>query len=485
MKKNEDAYLTVYLSIVFGIVLSLLLTLIEGAAIGAVRAQAEIVADLGMDSVFAEYNREVLDQYELFFIDSSYGGRNGGIGMVEKHLSDYMGYNMNPNQDKPAFGGKTLLKLQNPYLEITEASYASDDHCMVWKAQAVNYMKAVYGGDLVSIVKEHMDTVNSNGLTDKDVAADVSQQMQEFEEALTEKGILEYGAESEEGYSYEKVAGVFNTLMGGGILMLTLPMDKTVSGAIMDGGPYFSSRMKNGRINQGIGLHEGADRPDGIMDELIYDEYLMKMCGSFNEPKDDGLLKYQIEYILFGINSDAANLRASVEYLFAVRTAADTISIYRDSTRKAEAEAVAKLVCALLCVSELEDLLKAIILGVWALEEAASDVHHLLGGGQVPLIKDSSEWNTSLVDLFSGNFIGDEKNVTGLSYEDYLRVFLGLMNQETKAARSLDVVEMDIRQTAGNDAFRIDRCIDYIMVGFGFSDASGHDFVFQKGMCYE
>ena len=153
MRKNEDAYLTVYLSLVFGIVLSLLFALIEGAAIGAVRAQAELVADLGLDSVFAEYNREILDQYELFFIDSSYGGVNGGVGMVERHLSDYMSYNMNPDQDKPAFGGKTLLKLKNPYLEILEASYASDDNCMVWKAQAVNYMKAVYGGDLVSTVK--------------------------------------------------------------------------------------------------------------------------------------------------------------------------------------------------------------------------------------------------------------------------------------------------------------------------------------------
>ena len=55
MKKTENAYLTVYLSLVFGIVLSLLFALIEGAAIGAVRAQAELVADLGLDSVFAEY----------------------------------------------------------------------------------------------------------------------------------------------------------------------------------------------------------------------------------------------------------------------------------------------------------------------------------------------------------------------------------------------------------------------------------------------
>ena len=73
MQTRYNAYLTVYLSLVFGIILSLLFVFIEGAAIGAVRAQAELVADLGLDSVFAEYNREILNQYDLFFVDSSYG----------------------------------------------------------------------------------------------------------------------------------------------------------------------------------------------------------------------------------------------------------------------------------------------------------------------------------------------------------------------------------------------------------------------------
>ena len=96
MQTRYNAYLTVYLSLIFGIVLSLLFVLIEGAAVGATRAQAELVADLGLDSVFAEYNRELLEQYEVFFVDSSYGGKTGGTGMVEKHLSQYMSYNMDP-----------------------------------------------------------------------------------------------------------------------------------------------------------------------------------------------------------------------------------------------------------------------------------------------------------------------------------------------------------------------------------------------------
>lgn len=486
MRARYSAYLTVYLSLVFGVVLSLLFVLIEGAATGAVRAQAELVADLGLDSVFAEYNREILNQYDLFFVDSSYGGTNGGTGMVERRLADYMSYNMTPDKGLLMSFEYNLLRLENPYLEISEVSCASDDACMVWKAQAVNYMKAVYGGDLISAVREYMDTVESNGLTQRDVTGEIAEQKRAFEEALKEKGIVEFGAESGEGYSYQKVSGAFDRVVGGGILALALPGGGDVSGAVMDAGPYFSARKKGGAVNSGIGLHEGMDRPDGIADELIYGEYLMKKCGNYVHPKDTGLLKYQIEYILFGFNSDAGNLKRCAELLFALRSAANLASIYADSEKQSQAEMAATVICSLLLSPELTDLMQAIILGVWALVETASDIRTLLEGGRIPLVKGSGDWNTGIIDLLTVNISGSGGSKTqGLSYEDYLRVFLGLMDRETKAARSLDIVEMDIRQTAGNEHFRIDRCMDYMKVHFGFADADGHEFVFSRQMCYE
>lgn len=101
------------------------------------------------------------------------------------------------------------------------------------------------------------------------------------------------------------------------------------------------------------------------------------------------------------------------------------------------------------------------------------------------MIKGGSDWYTNLILIMTGNLHGISKDTGGLSYQDYLRVFLGLMNKDTKMDRSLDIVEMDIRRTDGNGYFRVDRCIDYLNVNFGFEDANGHDFVFRKKMCYE
>lgn len=96
--------------------------------------------------------------------------------MTESHLAEYMDYNMNPDKDLMLFGESTLLGLCCPYLEIEEASYASDEDCMVWKTQAVQYMKAVYGGDIMDTVKEHIDTVQENGWMDRDVAGELLEQ---------------------------------------------------------------------------------------------------------------------------------------------------------------------------------------------------------------------------------------------------------------------------------------------------------------------
>ena len=485
MQRKYSAYLTVYLSLVFGIVLSLLFVLIEGAATGAARAQSELVADLGLDSVFAEYNREVLKQYELFFMDASYGSENGGIGMVEKHLMEYLDYNMNPESDLRLFGESTLLGLRCPYLEIEAASFASDENGLVWKAQAVQYMKAIYGGDIINTVKDHIDTVQMNGWMDRDVAGEVIQQKQAFEEVLSEKGIVESGAESAEGFSYKNISGLFDKIVGGGLLMLVLPEGQSVSEAVVDGAPLFSERKRNGTINQGTGLHEGAERPDGILDELIYDSYLMRKCGCYGKAKQEGRLQYQIEYILCGGDSDAANLRRSAELLFAVRAAANLTSLYADSEKKSEVELVAAGICWLLAIPEFTDVLAFILAGVWALAESAADVRHLLHGKKVPLMKQGSEWHTSLAGIFGGSFYGEDRETAGLSYQDYLQVFLGVMDKNAKMARSLDVVEMDIRCTAGNRHFRMDQCIDYLNVNFGFQDAGGRDFVFRRRMCYE
>ncbi len=72
MKKCKG-YLTVYLALVMTVLISFLLLLIMGAKRNTVRCEAEIAFDNSMQSVLAEYHREMWKQYDLLYIDTSYG----------------------------------------------------------------------------------------------------------------------------------------------------------------------------------------------------------------------------------------------------------------------------------------------------------------------------------------------------------------------------------------------------------------------------
>jgi len=90
----RKGYMTVFLTLSLTLILSLVFTVIEGARISAIRMKFECAADIGMNSVLAEYHREMLKQYDLLFVDTSYGSGNADIGNTEAHLKNYIRKNL-------------------------------------------------------------------------------------------------------------------------------------------------------------------------------------------------------------------------------------------------------------------------------------------------------------------------------------------------------------------------------------------------------
>lgn len=485
---KKDAYLTVYVSLIFGIVLSLIMALIEGATIGTARVQSEMTADLGLDSVFAEYNRELLNQYDMFFIDDSYCTANGGIGKIESHLSSYINCNADPTIDCSFPGHTNFLRLTNPYLEIESVSFATDNKGEVWKAQAVEYMKATCGLSALDKIKNELKTVNDESLATRNIFDEISASRKDFDETVDEQEeIVETAQKTDGGFSYTDIVDILDSIKGSGILNLVTNTSK-LSGGTINRKEYIKYRQENGNINKGAGLHDGVESPDGLDDELFYNEYILKKFGYFNSQKDVGPLKYEVEYILYGKESDISNLRECASKLLQVRMVSNFIYLNKDTAKKAETGAVALAITALLGIPQAEKVLQQIILGVWAYAESVVDIRCLFDGGKVPLLKQSKDWTLGLSGILNGafkSFAKDTSKTTGLSYKDYLRIFLALSNKEDKLLRSLDMVEMDIRQTKGNENFRIDQCVDYMKVNFGFQDARGHEFVFTRMKCYE
>ena len=63
--------ITVFLSLILTPVLAVIICMTESAAYSAARMKCEVATDMALESVFAEYNRELLKRYDLYFIDTS------------------------------------------------------------------------------------------------------------------------------------------------------------------------------------------------------------------------------------------------------------------------------------------------------------------------------------------------------------------------------------------------------------------------------
>ena len=87
---RSGGYLTVYMTMTLMVLLTLCMTMIEGARRSAMRMEAELITDTALRSIFAEYNRELMRQYNIFAIDSSYGSSASGMTQTSEHFRDYM-----------------------------------------------------------------------------------------------------------------------------------------------------------------------------------------------------------------------------------------------------------------------------------------------------------------------------------------------------------------------------------------------------------
>ena len=82
--------ITVFLSLISVLFLSLLCTTMESSRIQGARAKAAAALDMGMFSVFGEYENCVLEQYDVFFLDGACGDGIYSQKKLKEKLQAYM-----------------------------------------------------------------------------------------------------------------------------------------------------------------------------------------------------------------------------------------------------------------------------------------------------------------------------------------------------------------------------------------------------------
>ena len=475
MQLQVKGYLTVFLSLTITIILSLILTLYQGARIGALKMKADCVSDISMNSVLAEYHRELFKQYDLLMVDTSYGTIHPSITNVQEHMRFYANKNFERTTMGKVFGATRLMGMECETIAVPEFSIATDAEGSVLRRQILAYMTAEPAEDLLQEVTKNISILQIKGFDKRDIEAEEAQNQNKIDEIGMPKTIDANGQEQE--VQLDGPAEAVASQKGAGILTLAIP-DEHISDMTVQLSEYVSHRTQT----TGTGLDEKENL--SLTDKILIDQYMFEKCGRYTKKMDKSLLKYQLEYILSGEKSDKENLEAVAKKLLFWREASNFTYLLSDSEKCAEAEAVSAILTAVILEPELEEPVKYAILFAWAFAESVSDLKILFHEGRVPLVKNAASWKTDLLGLSDIRLAGKDGE-EGLTYEEYLRMLFFMEGIQTKTQRLMDIMEMDIRKTAGNSAFRMDSCLDCFTGEICFTDKRGFRYKSFRTYGYE
>jgi hypothetical protein len=203
--------------------------------------------------------------------------------------------------------------------------------------------------------------------------------------------------------------------------------------------------------------------------------------------KYDDALDYQVEYILFGSDTDVANLRKTADRLVMIRGASNAIYYATDSGLQAEVRAMAIGLAAVTLAPYLETVYELGLSAALIYAESLYDVAVLLDGGKIPLIKGKGDWNLTLstaLEKLAGTFTGSSSSNKGQDYKDYLRILLYLTPNKDKINRSMNMIEANIRLITGKDNFRLDNCIAGGMVQIIMESSYGYELLIKRSFSY-
>lgn len=469
--KRVSGYLTVYLALTLGVLLSLSLALIEGVRQNTIRLEANCIADISMDCVMAEYHRALFDRFNILALDSSYGATIAGRERVKARLEYYLSRNL--PQDLPW----DLLGMKLGTVSVEGFTALTDGGGSVFRKQAVEALLDDLGVHSVQEVTQWLTTVKKYELDTRDIEAEKREVDKTLASYQGKEVVLD--EENTEILDFEDPVVMVEKHKKTCILQIALG-EQDISGKRLRQSALIGRRLKDGRALQGNLQVAVQGKGKELTENVLFSEYLMRYLGHFSKERDGSALDYEVEYVIAGKATDAENLKSVLHKLLAMREAANATYLFADKEKCGEAEVAALAISVVLLVPELKEAFKTAILLGWAYAESVYDLRVLVRGGRIPLIKDKTSWHyglTSILEdvwetLWNGEGVHDEDK--GLCYEEYLKILLLLLREEDLLPRAMDMVEADIRQTAGNKAFRLDGC--FVRVGSAVEIVSGYGY---------
>lgn len=466
MKQKTKGSVTIFMALVMSLVLALLCAQIQAIQVAASRVQVLNAMDIGMYSLFAHYDKDVLEKYDVFLLDAGQG--TGKLNLAK--LCDIWEEYAEPVLDQSITGLCCRSSGFSGYELIT------DEHGEAFFSQAVEYMEKRIGinGALRLMDKVKKQSEQSDSACKNWENAREEETMENYDSAIEEAQLYEEEAnqnmqeppeESEVSteHSYEAVGknpiDVIRDIKELGILELVLEQPQEVS----DLGVTRRELLSERTIRRGLPYYKDNKKSDvnDILKKVLFQEYILEKMGNYRNP-GEGALQYQTEYIINGEDKDIENLKGTVNKILVIREGCNLIHLYSSPSKRAQASALAASIATAFLVPPAASLIEFAILLCWAFAESILDLRELMAGGKVAFMKQENTWQLSLENLpFLLERLDTDRRQddSGLSYEDYLRVLLMMVSEDELKSQSMNMVESTIRKIYNRSGFSLDSCI--------------------------
>ena len=458
--------MTVFFALLSVLFLGIFFVIIESVRYQGLRAHSAQVTDMGNYSLFGEYEKKLLTDFDLFAVDGAYGTGDFSTARMSGRLENYLRLNTNPRSKIMSALTFDLWKLNTQRAEVTQYTLLSDGGGEGLYQEAVAFMHKTAlmnaTGKLLNWYRDAQDAGEKQDSFEKEqLSAEKEMQELEQQEAQKKKELEEQaqeGGKTQEPETEKKIENPLPALrrLARKDILTIVCGDMAISEASVGRSELFSGR----RARSG-NLPVSGDG-GGLVDDLIFREYLLDHLACALDTPKGGKLSYELEYLLGGKLTDRKNLKSVVRALLLVREGFNYFYCSTNETMRTATGAAAAALIGWTGIPALTAILQHTLLLAWAYAESLLDVRGLMAGGKVPLMKTAETWMTSLENLSLINELldaGGNRQQEGLSYRDYLRLLMNLQGISQQKKRTVDLVELRLRGDAGLSNFRADQCV--------------------------
>ncbi len=148
--------ITVFLSLISMLFLSLFCTMAESARVQAARTQAAAAFDMGLFSVFGEYDSVLLEEYDVWFFDASRETGRFSEDIPEKLLADYISPNIHVTEGISAVRTWNLFPTEMDECTVDKYALATDDGGQVFYRQVVENERELLAGNVEAALQKNI-----------------------------------------------------------------------------------------------------------------------------------------------------------------------------------------------------------------------------------------------------------------------------------------------------------------------------------------